>query len=69
MKRIVLLLILSLAAYLVRAAQPLVCTQAGTQLEYAEYDASGKLTGYSLVTVEVTDPDEQGCFEVINTEL
>lgn len=69
MRKVFLLTVLLLAARNIRAAQPLVCTEAGTQLEYAEYDASGKLTGYSLVTVGVTDKDEQGCCEVINTAL
>lgn len=39
-----LLLFLSLLFGGAAAAQPLVCTEPGTVLEYAQYDESGRLT-------------------------
>lgn len=47
------------------AAQPLVCTEPGTVLEYAQYDESGRLTGYSRHTVLSCGPDSLGRTQVV----
>ena len=60
MRKIVLFLILSFAVYFVHAAQPLVCTEAGTEFEYAIYDGKGKITGYKIVRVDEVVTNEQG---------
>lgn len=50
------------------SAQPLVCTEPGTVLEYAEYDAAGKLTGYNQVTVVSCERNPSGALVVTNSE-
>lgn len=48
-----------------QAAQPLVCTEPGTVLEYARYDETGRLTGYSRHTVLSCGPDSLGRTQVV----
>ena len=60
-----LLLFLSLLFGGAAAAQPLVCTEPGTVLEYAQYDESGRLTGYTRSTVLSCGPDSLGRTQVV----
>lgn len=60
-----LLLFLSLLFGGAAAAQPLVCTEPGTVLEYAQYDESGRLTGYTRSTVLSCGPDSLGRTQVM----
>ena len=50
------------------AQQPFVCTEPGTVLEYACYDAEGKPTGYTRSTIERCEPNADGWLEVVSRE-
>ena len=50
------------------AQQPFVCTEPGTVLEYACYDAEGRPTGYSRSTVERCGTNADGWLEVVSRE-
>ena len=55
------------AVMLCAQPQPLICTEPGTQLEYADYDSRGELVGYSVTEVVGNVADEGGRLVTMRT--
>lgn len=60
MKTSIFLLLTCVGLCCAGKAQPLVCTRPGTEFEYAEYNANGKLEGYTRMVVEQCDSTGEG---------
>lgn len=62
MKKILCLVFAGFGAVASAGAQslPLACTEVGTQLEYADYDSRGVLTGYTQTVVVASESGPDG---------
>ncbi len=71
MKKILYLVFAGLGAAASAGAQslPLACTEVGTQLEYADYDSRGALTGYTQTVVAASESGPDGLIVETRTAL
>ncbi len=71
MKKILCLVFAGLGAAASAGAQslPLACTEVGTQLEYADYDSRGALTGYTQTVVAASESGPDGLIVETRTAL
>ncbi len=71
MKKILCLVFAGFGAEASAGAQslPLACTEVGTQLEYADYDSRGALTGYTQTVVVASESGPDGLIVETRTAL